>query len=260
MYVTHVMPTPRPHNVLSAPLNSWLCASPKSMLKRFGATSEAVREVENAVEDLTSDLIRMHDGVLTAREEEFTSQLKSEINLHLVNRIKERLNGKKIKDVEFKVHTYTKKQEHGIGADFLGIIEIEVDKKKTIKSFLAQAKVGEYVSSGSGGFTARCYDTRLKNQIKNMLNITSDSFVFMYTSGGVFVVPALQAGITDSNSVSTDDYYYRSIGDFFGEFMKCFIGDHKIAHPDFSPQDLPMLAQKLDTEVSLFIQARAASA
>jgi hypothetical protein len=89
-----------------------------------------------------------------------------------------------------------------------------------------------------------------------MLNITSDSFLFAYNKETIAVFPALEVfflkEIGNSNIDSTD-VTYKTLSDFFGEFISCFIGDYK-----------PLLQNEIisrnlirDEEVESFINEKA---
>lgn len=67
-------------------------------------------------------------------------------------------------------------------------------------------------------------DKNLKKQVKKMLRITPDSFVFVYSSEGIFTVPVLS--INGSNNQAL--LYGKQLIPFFQEFFTCFIGDKKL--------------------------------
>jgi hypothetical protein len=210
------------------------------MLKDFKTLRSTSNIIKEASGSVVSDLLRMHPEI-DGREEEFTSQLKSEITLHLMERIRSQLDGRVIHGIRFDVYVFKKSEENKVGADLLGLLEIEIGGEKITKAYLAQAKVGSAYALGEGEVHARCYDARLQKQVKDMLNLTSDFYVFIYTNQDVFVVPALEVKLSGSNSISTQDFYYRRFGTFYEEFFKCFIGDHKIVPPHIEPSELANL-------------------
>jgi hypothetical protein len=62
---------------------------------------------------------------------------------------------------------------------------------------------------------------RLKDQTDEMLKITPDSFVIVYSRNGFVVVPASSiSGLSKSAQL-----YSKPVDRFFKEFLMCFIGD-----------------------------------
>ena len=120
---------------------------------------------------------------MKGREEELSSQLRSEINLHLLEEIESRLSGKKIKDIRFEVYVYKKKSEEPlVGADLAGILELNLDGVSISKAYLAQAKVGKILKNDFNQRYMECSDPRILKQVQDMLRITSSSFVFLYSN------------------------------------------------------------------------------
>lgn len=75
-------------------------------------------------------------------------------------------------------------------------------------------------------------DKNLLKQCDDMLTVTSDSYVFIYSRQGIYSVPAF-------NFLRPSRYlHHKRIDRFFGEFLKCFIGDHKIVPVIKQPEDL----------------------
>lgn len=67
---------------------------------------------------------------------------------------------------------------------------------------------------------------RLLSQCRRMLEFTPDSFVFLYSRDGVHVVPAVDVVATDGTRPRT--LYRHTVGSFFHEHFRCFIGDTRI--------------------------------
>src|SRR5262249_24863522 len=94
------------------------------------------------------------------------------------------------------------------------------------KGFLAQAKL---IEPGSA-FPDREFN-RLRSQCELMLNVSSDAFVFLYAPQGVAVVPAIS--VVAADPCNPHELYSRSVSRFFEEHFDSFIGDRRIAAPDF---------------------------
>jgi hypothetical protein len=99
----------------------------------------------------------------------------------------------------------------------MGVLNIELPELAVSKGFLAQAKL---VRNGSSGDLKE-----LREQCKKMLNLSPDSFVFLYGQSGVRVVPAISVV---GSKVDPLQLYSRSAQRFFEEHFECFIGDGNI--------------------------------
>jgi len=130
-------------------------------------------------------------------------------------------------------------QESRVGADFLGILNIQIPGMSVSKGFLCQAK-----RSGNGidinwqtqkniavGFTRRTEFQNLQQQIGKMLSITPDSFLCIYSDKGFAFVPAISVqGLIYGND--GNEVYAKNTRLFFSEFMMCFIGDRFLGATD----------------------------
>jgi hypothetical protein len=214
------------------------------MRKDLRVVRKAAAIINDASESVVSDLLRLHDNRLTGREEEFTSQLKSELTLHLLDRIKDDLDRKVINGVRFEVYTFSKVEENDVGADILGLLEVNLGGKILRKGYLAQAKVGRVTNSNTDYPDVSCHSKLLLGQVENMLAISSSSYVFIYSEAGVSVVPALEVQQFNRSSINTKYFYQRKFGGFYEEFFKCFVGDHKLALPTNTPKDIVAFARE----------------
>jgi len=131
--------------------------------------------------------------------------------------------------------------EAEFGADLASVLHIDTKEYKISKGFLAQAKLankeGIYIEVKDN----RCLphislrlsssSSRLVNQCHRMLCITPESYVFIYSNYGIFVIPA-----STVVSVSSDDNMYRVSFKTFQWFMKdhlrSFIGDLQLSAYD----------------------------
>jgi hypothetical protein len=210
---------------------------------------------DNTVEKIIN-LNKDINGNIKGKEEEFNHQLSSEITLHLIDEIEKSLNGKKINGVKFRVKSYKKREENLTGADLIGILEINYNGQKISKAYLAQGKIADIKKRKSNKSQyIYCYNQDILRQTNNMLNITSDSFFFLYTKKGIIVVPSLGVKLSNKNSIKSSDHYYFNFGDFYKNFFKCFIGDHKIAPFFNKPSELIEYIEQVGYNKAIYIQA-----
>ncbi len=127
--------------------------------------------------------------------------------------------------------------EREFGADFCGVLDVNLPEFDQTKGFLSQAKWernGIEVNRGRWGFAGVTFNQnqefqRLKEQANNMLSVTPDSFVIVYSKDGFVVVPA--SGVQGLNQKA--QIYGKPVDRFFKEFLMCFIGDPRLtAHDD----------------------------
>ena len=177
-----------------------------------------VNEIVQGVKKAEECIIKRYKEKEIYEEEDITAQLAGKIS-ELTNDIEE--EGFKIST---KVYTRKgKKSEEKItGADLAVVLENNSIKK----AFLAQSKKGRKAD----GHLEIVEDKRLKEQCKKMLRFSSDSFIIIYTSKNIFVMPALE--------ICEDKTNYKRLHTFFAEFLKCFVGDHKIVGIVKEPEKL----------------------
>lgn len=214
------------------------------MLKDYGIIKQIGDEMRSAADEVAKRVLNDY-GDLIGREEEITAQIRGEINRHLLDAVSRRLNGQKIKGCKISVATLKKKQEHSAGADLAGVIEIHVAGRAISKAFLAQAKIGTESTGQRGQITARANSKDVVKQAEDMLKISSDSFIMIYSASGIACVPALQVALAGSNIIDTASHPFHSFGAFFEEFFKCFIGDHQIAPEALGAKTLEDYAERL---------------
>lgn len=221
------------------------------MLKTYRALEEVEQAISGAVDDILTGMYTS-TPTLQAREEEFTAGLRYEVNGHLLERIQARLNGRGIHGLRFTVETFTKKQEHDVGADLASVLSVTLGNVNITKAFLAQAKVAR--PSGAA-FVASSSDTL--SQAGHMLALSSDSFFLLYAPTQVFVVPAFSVHLANKNRISTSEHYVHPLGQFYAEFFKCYIGDHKIPGHMTTPQALADWARALPAPLVQVVTAAA---
>lgn len=121
-------------------------------------------------------------------------------------------------------------QEKQFGADFLGVLRVSVGQYRVAKGFLAQAKLATRNSARDR--------RKLVDQCRDMLDLSPDSFVFVYSTKSFRVVPAISVLAAAGR---LDDLYSRGIRRFFEAHVECFIGDENISSP--TPTGLERLAE-----------------
>jgi len=179
---------------------------------------KVVDKIIRGVKKAEESIIKRYKERQICEEEDITAQLAGKIS--------ELTDGLEEEDFKISAKVYTrrgKKSEEKItGADLAVVLESNSIKK----AFLAQSKKGVRIN----GRLKIIKDKRLRVQCQKMLEISSDSFVIVYTPGSIFVTPALE--INDAKN------HYKRLHTFFTEFLKCFIGDHKIVELVKEPEKL----------------------
>jgi len=151
------------------------------------------------------------------------------------------------KDIVFRARTLRdmgpKAPEREFGADFCGVLDIRLSSFAQRKGFLSQAKRdghGVSVKPNFRGLTPVSFLRgaewqRLQRQLDKMLQVTPDSFVFVYGTGGFTVVPASSI----KGLKTRGELYGKPVDRFFKEYLMCFIGDPQLtAYDDASLEDL----------------------
>ena len=166
----------------------------------------------------------------------------------MLGAIEESLTDYQHKGIRWTAKTLTDRgqnsQESKYGADFMGVLNIELPDFRVSKGFLAQAKL---IRNKSAGNVAQ-----LKKQCEKMLKLSPDSFVFLYGRSGVRVVPALS--VIGSN-LDPLQLYDRSAQRFFEDHLECFIGDRSIKSA--SPKTLEAMRVQFKARSAILLKARA---
>ena len=68
-------------------------------------------------------------------------------------------------------------------------------------------------------------------QCESMLSITPDSFVFVYSSDGIFVLPAISVVSLEVGGRPLN-IYSKSLRHFMQDFLQCFLGDPLVSAVD----------------------------
>jgi len=190
-------------------------------LHRIGIIRESAKRIAEAVDDTVEDLKEN----LIQQEPAFTG--------NMLTRIMQVMNSVEIKDVRWTAKILTDRgpnaQEKTYGADFVGVLHINIPEFKVAKGFLAQAKLLEPSAKIPHGEMQR-----MKNQCEQMLKLSPASFLFLYSTQGVTVVPAI--AIVSSNA-NPYELYRRGVSRFFEEHFESFIGDRRLSCTDIKTID-----------------------
>lgn len=149
----------------------------------------------------------------------------------MLGRIEQALDGYRAKGVVWTAKTLTDHgpgaQERRYGADFIGVLNMDLPEFKVTKGFLAQAKLVR-----PGGLGRREFD-RLVSQCNQMLDLSPDAFVFHQSLSEIRVIPAIAVVSANGSEIAFDpeNLYSRSITRFYEEHLECFIGDRRINEP-----------------------------
>ena len=189
--------------------------------------------------------------------EDFTDGLVGQephLTDRMLGRIAQSLDGYRTKGVIWTAKTLTdhgpNTEEKKYGADFVGVLEIDIPGYKVKKGFLAQAKLAK-----SGKMRADEF-RRMIAQCEQMLNLSPSSFVFLYSLDGIRVIPAIAiVGAVDPEiAFNPEGLYSRKLQTFYEEHFECFIGDRRISEPsertlaDLRARYLLFLAARMEQE------------
>jgi len=114
-------------------------------------------------------------------------------------------------------------QEKTFGADFLGVLHLDLPEYVVRKGFLAQAKLADGWSR-----TSQAEWDRMIGQCKKMLSLTPASFVFVYSTTGITVIPAI-AIISATDRCPLSSFYSSRLSRFYENHFKSFIGDMRLS-------------------------------
>lgn len=114
-----------------------------------------------------------------------------------------------------------KNDESIIGADMAIRFKADFRDFEEEKGILVQAKRRE-----SSSFPNL---DKLEEQCDNMLNVSSASYVFIYSEEHLTALPAIS--VAASEELSGDyrgEFHYKGTKTFFSEFFNCFLGDREL--------------------------------
>ena len=209
------------------------------MLKYYGIIRDAAKVIEKAAADVSSAL---NDEIIE-QEPDFTNQM--------IGSIRQAMNGYRKRGIHWEAKTLTDRgrnsQESVYGADFMGVLNIDLSDYRVSKGFLAQAKL---IREGRDLNNSE-YD-RMQNQCERMLRISPASFVFLYSKDGIYVVSAIS--IVSTNRIDPYNLYGRSIRRFYEEHFSSFIGDRRLNMPHVDA--LKDIAREFEARSALALSAK----
>lgn len=209
------------------------------MIRRFGIVREAAAQIADAAD-------RSLDALREGRVEQ-----EPALTDRMLGAIEESMRGFRTKGIRWTAKTLTDRgpgaQESRHGADFAGVLSIDLPDFSVRKGFLAQAKLIEPAT-----IMPRREFGLMKAQCDSMLKRTPDSFVFLYARDAIAVVPAVS--VVSSNLRNPHEFYSRSISRFYEEHLESFIGDRRLYAP--TPEMLEGLQREVDARTLLYLEAR----
>ena len=198
-------------------------------------TRYAANRVADAIESVVTDLREGH----IKEEPDFTGRM--------IGAIVERMRGYKVRGAEWNANSVSShgpgSLERFSGADFIGILEFNAQGYSVRKGFLAQAKL--LLPNSNLDIKA------LLNQCSHMLDLSPDSFVFLYTPNGVKIVPAISVIGATGNVY---DLIYRYPQRFFQDHFESFIGDRVLYLP--TEKALKDFLREYSIEYALYLEAK----
>ena len=188
----------------------------------------------------------MQDMAIRALPEEPT------ITAALVTRWRDALNGYSAYGIGWSARILSSlgphTEESKFGADFLGVLKLDLPNYAITKGFLAQAKCQE-----PGSRLSRKEWDRLKDQCEKMLALSAESFVFVYSLNGVFMLPAINV-LACSTAEDLHTLHPRRTSPFYKEHFHCFIGERRI--DSTAPDLLEGLSVRRGLEISAVLKGQ----
>ncbi|WP_237152087.1 hypothetical protein [Oryzibacter oryziterrae] len=185
-------------------------------------------------------------------EDDFTSRL--------ADRIENAIDG--VIDSGYRWNVVTRKlpwrgsssEEKQYGADLMIVLSVNSPDFSVSKGVLVQAKILQNVRELMTNFMYPTFtlDNHLRGQIQNMLQITPESFVWVYAEPGVRVMRAgTLAGCGNHRTVL--EVENRSLANFMGQFLSCWHGDYRFAAAD--KNSLETVAREYNAKRAVLISA-----
>lgn len=204
---------------------------------------QVVREVATHIADTANGTVKecLHGGWVE-QEPPLTDRF--------IGSVVESMRNYKTKGITWNAKTLSDRgpnaQENRFGADFVGILDIDLPDFKIRKGFLAQAKLLRNGKMKSSDFKD------MVNQCDKMLDLSPESFVFFYSNDGIRIVHAnsIMGAKGHQGSFNPSTLYDRDARTFYEAHLECHIGDRKINAPSES------LLSDLKARTSLELTAR----
>jgi len=138
------------------------------------------------------------------------------------------INGYFVPGVKWTAKTLTSigpnTEEKKYGADFMGVLDIDITDFRVQKGFLAQAKRFEGIPRSQKGWD------KMRDQCDKMLRLSPDSYLFIYQIGGFQVIPAIS--VLSYCKPNIEFLYEKNLVDFYVNHVMSFIGDPRIYSAD----------------------------
>jgi hypothetical protein len=188
-----------------------------------------VRKISKTIATAANNVLERYEKDLIADEEDFTSQM--------LGAIQQEVNSFEDEEIRWTAKTLKHRrgkaaEEKKIGADFLGVLDIDIPGYKVKKGFLAQAKRAEPDEPLS-----KDQWERLCVQCRKMLKISPASFVIVYSKKkGIILVPA--EVILRTQNTELFKVHAKKMQRFFENHIQCFIGDTSINDININPLKL----------------------
>ena len=207
------------------------------------------RELAEKLAEATNRVERDYEEEDVGGEEDFSSQL--------CGRLKETLNDYQTETMVWQVETEESGTGRGIfkartlskvseepffGADIIVVIDVAGEGYEVKKGFLAQAKRLE-----SGKYLSTDAYNDLRKQCHDMLNVTSASYVFLYSTTGVTVVSANAVTAALNQDLWALPTY--PLAALYYDFAICWIGDKRLRTT--SRRSLKDLRANLDANAAI---------
>ena len=209
------------------------------MIKSYHIVRASAQRIENAA----NRVLRSYQEGVIEHEPTFTDRM--------LGAIEEAKSDFSVKGVRWRSKTLTYQgphaQETEYGADFIGVLDINLSEYSVVKGFLAQAKRVE----PDQFMNSRDWED-MKEQCDKMLALSPDSFVFVYSKEAISVVPAVS--VVGAHTRNLHDLSARSITRFYEEHFQCFIGDRRISAPNL--ETLDKLQVQFESRRLLYLEAR----
>lgn len=191
--------------------------------------------VQPSAERLRAAADEIARAVAQVREAYSQGRVTQEPHLtdRLLGAIETRMEGYEVSGLRWSAKTLSDRgkgsEEKRYGADFVGVLNVALPSYEISKGFLAQAKLlepDEYLTKDEWDVLVR--------QCARMLELSPASFVFLYSTAGVRVVPAHSVtaiGAQAPEERTPYGLYSRSLRTFFMHHFESFIGDSRIVKP-----------------------------
>jgi hypothetical protein len=212
------------------------------MIKTYRTIRRIANLIDKSANRTVEDLIEGR----VQQEPSFTERM--------IIRISDAVNGYIHNNIRWQAVTLTDRgpnaQEKRYGADFVGVLQINLPEFNTSKGFLAQAKLLKKYE-----FMKKSEIKKMLDQCNKMLHISPDSYVFFYSTNGIYIVPAIS--VISSTDFSPSSLYSYSVARFFETHFKSFIGDRNISTPEITVvQQLEELLKRYEARAVLGLSAR----